>query len=99
MAVVGWSRVCLREHHVSDVVLGGALGAAFGLLLGVAARVASGKPTPRLFLAGSGGLKDWLWRRARRRFSETHVRVNAPRPKPEGPSDGEDSGPVGTVGQ
>ncbi len=37
-ALVGWSRMYVREHYLTDVIVGASVGALFGLSLGFAAR-------------------------------------------------------------
>lgn len=39
---VGWSRMRLRRHHPTDILVGGALGVIFGVALGRAARLRRG---------------------------------------------------------
>ena len=37
-ALVGWSRMYVREHYLTDVLVGGSIGTFFGVAFGVAAR-------------------------------------------------------------
>jgi len=37
-ALVGWSRMYVREHYLTDVIVGASIGTFFGLVFGIAAR-------------------------------------------------------------
>ena len=37
-ALVGWSRMYVREHYLTDVIVGASIGTFFGLAFGMAAR-------------------------------------------------------------
>jgi membrane-associated phospholipid phosphatase len=48
-AAVGWSRMYVREHYLTDVVVGAGFGAFFGLAFGLAARITrSSRFAPRV---------------------------------------------------
>jgi len=93
--LVAWSRVQLQRHNPSGVVLGAALGLWMGLLFGMAARRAAGRPDVpgpvREFDLALGRFRRRVGdrvRAARRwRFARTHVEVRAPRP-PRAPGPG-----------
>ena len=56
-AAVGWSRMYLREHYLTDVVVGAGFGAFFGLAFGLSAR-RRGLPTPPFLLHSAN--RSWM---------------------------------------
>ena len=37
-ALVGWSRMYVREHYLTDVIVGASIGTFFGVVFGIVAR-------------------------------------------------------------